>query len=327
MNAKLLIICAIAIVAVVFSTVLFLENNSTFSENDTEIKNDAKLLDEINMQAAIQKNNGNEEKFREQTALMEETIGQIASDSLKMNVAKVIVDLSDPKTGIESRNFPFRDSSEIKIPKGDEPFPICNIPEEIPAHLKKFLDEPIFAMFSKKYSQYPTELLIIDERGFKSGIHYTVTAASNDGFFTASTTLHGNTCTDEIMEDVDYLLCTNVENDEMHQSFNQDDIVASLQLDEFCVIPLDPWRQSIYEFGKKMSEKRFESIDAFFESDNPEDIQKDWDEDEKLDLLRGIAHRIVNDGIESEITEKRIKEYNEKFGSLPDELLELIGNR
>ena len=308
-----------------FSTILLLDIN-TFSENSTITKSDAEILDEINMEATIQKNNSNQQKFHEQAALMEEKIRHIASDSLEMNITTVMVDLSDPETGIGGNNFPFRDSSEIEISKNSESFPICNIPEKIPTHLKKFLDEPTFAMFAKKYSEHSTELVIMDERKSESQVHYGITAKSKDGLFTASTTFHVNTCTDEIMEDFPYLFCRNVESNEMHQSSNQDDIVASLQLEEFCIIPLDPWRNSIHEFGKKVQEKRlvfFESL----ESDNPENIQKDWVERERLDTLRHITFLIVNSGLESDITQKTIKGYNEKFGNLPDELLEIIEKR
>ncbi|MDH5463726.1 MAG: hypothetical protein OEW49_05400 [Nitrosopumilus sp.] len=162
MKTTFLIIVGVIIMAVGFSTILFLESN-IFFENDT-MRSDAETLDEINRQATIQKNNNNQEKFYEQTMLMEEKIKQIASDSLEMNITIALVDLSDPETGIGSDNFPFRNSSEIEISKDKEPFPICDIPEKIPIHLKKFLDEPIFAMFSKKYSDQNTELVIMDER-------------------------------------------------------------------------------------------------------------------------------------------------------------------
>ena len=294
------------------------------SENITITKNDAEILDKINMEATIQKNNNNQQKFHEQAALMEEKIRHIASDSLEMNITTVVVDLYDPETGIGGNNFPFRDSSEIEISKDKEPFPICNIPEKIPIHLKKFLDEPTFAMFAKKYSEYSTELVIMDERKSESQVHYGITAKSKDGLFTASTTFHVNTCTDEIMEDFHYLFCRNVENNEMHQSLNQDDIVASLQSEEFCVIPLDPWRNSIHEFGKKVQEKRLEFFGDSLESDNPENIQKDWVERERLDSLRHLTFLIVNNGLESDITQETIKEYNKKFGKLPDKLLKLI---
>jgi len=326
MRTKFLAICAIAITIVGFTTMLFLEKNM-FSENNTPIRSDAELLEEINRQAIVHKNNNNQEKFHEQSALIEEKIRNIASDSLEMNISKVLVDLSDPETGIGGNNFPFKDSSEIELSKNSEPFPICNIPEKIPTHLEKFLDEPVFAMFSKKYSDQNTELVIMDERKSESQVHYGITAKSKDGLYTASTTVHFNTCTDEMMEDFARLFCRHVENNEMHQSSNQDDIVASLQLEEFCVIPLDPWRNSVHEFGKRVQEERLKFFETPVEPDNHEDIQKNWDERERLSLLRGITFLIVNEGIESDATQKKIKEYNEKFAGLPDELLKLIEQR
>jgi len=323
MKTSFLIISGIAIIIVGLSALLFLDSN-IFSENQTIMKSDAEILDEINRQATIHKNNDSQEKFHKQVTLMEEKIRQIASDSLEMNITIVVVDLSDPETGIGSHNFPFRDSSEIEIPKDREAFPICNIPEKIPTHLETFLDNPMFAMFAKKYSQYPTELVIMDERKSESQVHYGITAKSEDGLFTASTTFHLNTCTDEILEDFPSLFCRNAENNEMNQSSNQDDIVTSLQLEEFCIIPLDPWRNSIHEFGKKVQEKRLEFFENSVGPDNSKNIQKKWDERERLNSLRHITFLIVNSGLESDITKKKIKEYNEKFGNLPHELLELI---
>jgi len=297
------------------------------SGNNAGMKSDAEILDEINTQATIHKNNNNEEKFHEQAALMEEKIKQIASDSLGMNITVVSVDLTDPKTGIGSNNFPFKDSSEIKIPGDKEPFPICDIPQKIPVHLKKFLDDPMFAMFSEKYSQYDTELIIMDERPGESLVHYGITATSDDGTYEASTFFHASTCTDEIQEDFSKLFCRNIAQNELEQSFNQDDITSSLQLEEFCTIPLDPWRQSINEYGKKIQEKRLEFFETSVESKSQEEYGKMLDEHERLDSLRHITSLIVNGSLESEITQNKIREYDEKFGSLPDELLELIEKR
>ena len=327
MKAKVLIIVGIVVALIAGFSAVVLFDGDIFSENNTTMKSDAKILDEINRQATIHKNNNNHEKFREQATLMEEKIRQIASDSLGMNITVALVDLSDPDTGIGNHNFPFRDFSEITTSDDREPFPICNIPEKIPIHLKKFLDEPIFEMFSKKYSKHNAELHIMDERKSESQVHYGITAKSEDGLFTASTTFHVNTCTDEIMEDFPHLFCRNVKNNEMHQSRNQDDIVASLKLEEFCIVPLDPWRNSIHEYGKKIQEKRLEFFETSVESENHEEIREMWDERERLDSLRGITFLIVNDGLESETTKKKIKEYNGKFDSLPDELLELIEQR
>lgn len=324
MKTRLLTILGVIIVVVVSATVLFLGTNI---ENNIPMKSEAETLDEINTQATIHKTNNDQKKFNEQAALMEEKIKQIASDSLEMNITMALVDLTDPETGIGNNNFPFRDSSEINIPDGKESFPICNIPEKIPVHLKKFLDKPIFAMFSKKYSDQNTELVIMDERPGESLVHYGITTKSEDGLFSASTVFHVNTCTDEIKENYPLLFCRNIAQDETHQSFDQDDIIASLQLEDFCTIPLDPWRNSIHEYGKTIQEKRLELFDMESKSDNTGKIRINWDEHERLDSLRHITFLIINSGLESDITQKTIKEYKEKFGSLPDELLELIEKR
>lgn len=326
MKTKPLIIIGIVVLIAGLSAVVLFDGG-TFSENNVVIKSDAEILDEINLQAAIHKSDYNEEKFREQAALMEEKIRQIAFDSLGMNITVVSVDLTDPETGIGSNNFPFKDSSEIEIPSDKEPFPICNIPQKIPIHLKKFLDDPMFAMFSEKYFQYDAELIIMDERPGESLVHYGITATSDDGMYEASTFFHASTCTDEMQEDFPKLLCRNIAQNEIEQSFNQDDITSSLQLEEFCIIPLDPWRNSINEYGKKIQEKRLEQFEMIVEPDNHEEFRKMLDEHERLDSLRYITSLIVNDSLESEITQNKIREYNEKFGSLPDELLELIEQR
>ena len=324
MKTRVLTISVIAIIIAGFSTILLVDNDM-FSENNTIMKSDAEILDEINRQASIHKNNDNQEKFHEYVILMEEKIRQIASDSLGMHIISASVGLPDPETGIESNNFPFRNSSEINIPEGREPFPICNISEKIPVHLKKFLNEPLFAMFSKKYSQHDTELLVMDERYQNSLVHYAIDVKSKDGLSAASNTFHVNTCTDEIQEDFPILVCRNIETNEFHQSFNQDDIQVGLQLEEFCTIPLDSWRQSIHEYGNTVQEKIQEQSDVPIGTDNYEELQEIWwDERVRLDSLRAITILIVNDGLESEIVQKKIGEYNGRFGSLPDDLLELM---
>jgi len=326
MKVMLLVIVGAVIIITMFSVVVSFDGG-TFSENNAVMKSDAKLLDEINKQATIHKNNNNLEKFHEQTALMEEKIKQIAIDSLGMNITVVSVDLTDPKTGIGSNNFPFRDSSEIEISETKKPFEICNIPEKIPVHLKKFHDKEIFAMFSEKYSQYPTELYIMDERPGESLVHYGITATSDDGVFQAYTFFHVNTCTDEIQEEFPKLFCRNVENNEFEQSWNQEDIIHSIQSEEFCIIPLDPWKTSIHEYGKIIQEKRLDLFEMSAKPGNHEEIRNMLDEHERLDSLRYITSLIVNGGLESNITQKEIEKYNKKFGSLLDDLLELIENR
>ncbi len=323
MNIKFLITLIVTIIIIISLTILFFDDN-LFTENKKIMKSDEEILHEINLQATTYKNNNDEKNYHEQVLLFEEKIKQNAINFLNMNIIDVSVDLTDPETGVGSFNFPFRNSSEVKISPDKESFLICDIPEKIPTHLKKFLDEPIFEMFSQKYSKYDTELTIIDERGLDSQIHYDIYTTSEDGLFSASTTFHVNTCTDEIQEDFPLLSCRNVVDNEIHQSFNQDDIIASLNLTDFCTIPLDSWRNSIHEYGKTIQKQRLDLFDTSFEPKNHDVMRQMGDEHERLDSLRGITFLIVNNGLDSKITQDKIQEYNEKFDSLPGDLLELI---
>ena len=323
MNILFLVSLAVTIIIILFLTILFFDD-TLFSENKKIMKSDEEILREINLQATIYKNNNDEKNYHKQVVLFEEKIKQNAINFLDMNIIDVSVDLTDPETGIGSFNFPFRDSSDIEISSEKEPLPVCNIPEKIPTHLKKFLDEPIFEMFSQKYSKYDTELTIIDERGLDSQVHYGLYVISEDNSFSASTTFHVNTCTDEIQEDFPRLFCRNVADNEIHQSSNQDDIIASLNSDKFCTIHLDSWRHSIHEYGESIQKQRLELFDTSFEPKNHDEMRQMGDERERLDSLRGITFLIVNTGLDSKTTQDKIQEYNEKFDSLPDELLELI---
>ena len=323
MNIIFLITLIVTIIIIISLTILFFDND-LLTENKKIMKSDEEILREINLQATIYKNNNDERNYHKQVVLFEEKIKQNAINFLDMNIIDVSVDLTDPETDIGSFNFPFRNSSEIKISSDKESFLICDIPEKIPTHLKKFLDEPIFEMFSQKYSKYDTELTIIDERGLDSQIHYGLYVISEDRSFSASTTFHVNTCTDEIQEDFPLLSCRNVVDNEIHQSFNQDDIIASLNLAEFCTIPLDSWRNSIHEYGMDIQKQRLEIFHESFEPKNHDELRQMGDERERLDSLRGITFLIVNNGLDSKTTQDKIQEYNEKFDSLPDELLELI---
>ena len=291
---------------------------------------DSQTLVEINRNAMIHKKNNDMDKFHEQVLLMEEEIKTIASDSLGMNVDTVFVDMSDHSTGIENTNFPFRDSSEIKPIQKDDgkpSFQICNIPEKIPTHLKKIKEKKWFEMFSEKYASHSTSLDLMDERFTDSSFHYGITVTSEDGLFSASTMFHVNTCTDEIREDSPYLICRNNSQNEMHQSWNQNDIAVSLEHDKFCIIPLDSWRQSIHEYGKKIQEKRLKYFGDSFEPETDEEIRKAWEERGRLSDLRGMVSLIINNGLESSITQEKITEYNEKYGELPNELQVLIEQR
>ena len=54
-------------------------------------------------------------------------------------------------------------------------------------------------MFAEKYSDYPMELNLQDERWSESSFHYGLIAESDDGR-TALTFFHANSCTNQIAD-------------------------------------------------------------------------------------------------------------------------------
>ena len=77
----------------------------------------------------------------------------------------------------------------------------------------------------------------------------------------------------------------------------------------------------------KKYRKKDEYFDIPFESKTQEEIMKSQEERERLDDLRGITFLFINGGLESKITQEKITEYTKKFGSIPEELQELLDAR
>ena len=136
--------------------------------------------------------------------------------------------------------FPFTNGSEIKIPEDKESFQTCNVVENIPDHLEKICHAKLFQMFAEKYSGYEMELSLQDERMYNGEFHYGLIAKSEDRTQSALTYFHANTCTNEITDIDDYFLSCHNGEDYIFGTKNHNDIIASLEHEDFCIIPLDP---------------------------------------------------------------------------------------
>ena len=284
-----------------------------------ELENHGNILDEINQHAIIHQENGNQEKFDEQVVKMQEKITEIARDSFGLNIY-----MSDVYQGY----FPMVDASKVEVPKGKEPFQICDIAENIPIHLQNIAKTKKFQMFAEKYSEYTMELNLQDERWSESSFHYGLIANSDDGR-TALTFFHADSCTNQITDAERYFLSCH--NDAKHQIFstiNKDDVLASFNHPDFCTIPLDSWRQSVYDYNQKIKEQleehlpTIETLDKSYESVSAYQL-----ESHRLDLLGDISSMYVMAVDDKQDIEEKIKEYNDLFGPLPDELLKLIEQR
>ena len=274
---------------------------------------DGKILHEMNMQGIIYRQNGEQDELDRQAALFQQKLEEVANDSLGIRV-------SVP----DSTFFPIRAGSELEVREGEEPAWACDVVEGMPAHLQEMRRAEMFQMFAGKYSGYQVELVLQDEReGGYSWFHYGFYATSGDGKY-ASTQFHVDSCTNEITDfDGYFLTCRDIARDYVFGTGNHDDILASLNHDEFCVIPLDPWRQSVHDYLKTIDDKLVQYHKEITDYESLVAVESEID---RLAGLRGIANTIVR-GYEDMVTQETIQEYRDRFGPLPDDLRELLEQR
>ncbi len=324
------ILCIFAVIIGFFGNDIF-SNQITESSSVNKLESDAETLVQLNQQVIKYQKNDEQEKFVEQINMMQKKLNEIASDSLGIAISN-----SDPQDGFGGYLFPYRDSSELKFREDQTPFPICNIEEKIPIHLQKIRETEMFQMFFKKYAQYKIELDIMDERLGDSLIHYGFLVTSEDGNKTATTFFHVNSCTDTIHEQElnNLLWCKDGSKDYRMQTHFRDDIVASLEHDEFCIIPLDPWRQSVYDYMGTISAEisyQHETFQGLFTVENMHKIKESQEvfesEIDRLELLMKLTRSIFEGKIDEQTTQESIQEYRDGFGDIPEELLELVEQR
>lgn len=277
-------------------------------------KTDGEILYEINMQGIIHRQNGKQEDLDRPATLFQQKLEEVASDSLGIKVSI-----------LTSTFFPIRAGSEVEILEGSELAQACDVVKNIPFHLQKIHRAEMFQMFAEKYSEYQIELLLYDERGHNSWFHYGFVAISGDGKY-ASTYFHANSCTNEITDfDNHRLNCSDTERDYSFGTRNYDDVLASLNHEAFCVIPLDPWRQAAYDYSRTINDEihqyREELAGANRDYESEKELQAELG---RLDLLGDIAGTIVFDTFEDKETQEMIQEYHSRFGPLPEDLRKLF---
>ena len=279
---------------------------------------DSNSFSEINRQSTFYKNNKNSEKFEEYRILMQEKQKEIASKILGVGISDAYV--------AEGWNYPFRDESEIKPMAGTESIPTCNIPERIPMHLKKIRQSEMFQMFAGKYSQHQLTVEISDERYGEGLVHYDLAATSDDESFTARTYFHLNSCTDEMKWSY-FLSCKDVKSDEHISTRIKSEIMSSLESTEFCDIKLEPWHLAILDYQLKIAndlDKLHQKIASITGEDESYGLVLEL---RRLGLLNNIARHYESENTDALEIQEDLREYALRFGSLPDELLELIEQR
>jgi len=315
MRIRLLLITAIVILIAGFASVVLFD--STFPENNTVMKSDAEILDEINQQAIIFYKNDDKEKTDEQRTLMKDIIKEIASNSFGVNITKI---------SLENNYFPFLPASELKSAYPESTKPICDFSSNIPAHLQKISETEMFQLFMEKYSKFSIELDVQDERRHGSSVHYGIRSVSDDGNYSASTWIHVDSCNNEISSPY-IITCFDRVKDDVMTANTKEMTLSSIEHEEFCIVPLDSWHQAVYDYGKVISEqtrnhlKKAETMSKDYET-----VMKFQNELERFSALSDIVNSMYQDESLNTL-EKSIQEYNVKYGLIPHKLQELFDAR
>lgn len=308
------------IMAMLVSVVLFLiYQDPGQAPESLSLEKHSREIAQINEKSKSHQLTGDTQKFNDSKKLMQEKLKEVSLEHMGLEVSDV--DLIDG-------HYPFRDSEAIVEGFGMEPQLVCNFEQKIPLHMQKISQTEKFALFAGKYSQYEIEFYIMDERNYLSNVHYGL-RASNDQNQHASTYFHLDSCTGQITDSEPYFLhCSDGNDGYRFATFNHDDIASSLSSTHFCRIELDPWRQSLHEYAETLREQRWqfrmEPVPEFVDSESHQRFFSDMNRQADLE---SILWEMVLGRFDEQDTQDMIKRYERQHGSLPGELLELIGSR
>lgn len=261
-----------------------------------------------------------EQRFEDSKRLMQEKLKEISLDYMGLKIAHV---------ELLEGYYPFQNSTHWAERFDLEPSSICDFERSIPLQMQKLSQTENFKIFTKKYASHNLELSIQDERSYQSNIHYGLFVTNNHNQ-SASTYFHLSSCTDEITDnDPLFLHCFDGETGYRYATHNYDDIISSYSNGEFCNIVLDPWRQSLYDYSLKLREKQRQ-----LQQESMEDNFKDYEsqsvfftEMNRQGELGNIVGVMVHGKFDDPATKEMIVKYEKQYGSLSDELLELIEKR
>jgi len=310
----------ITIMALLTSATLFLiYQNPDESPKSSSFEKYSNELLQINEKSKKYQLIDNVQKFNASKRLMHEKLKEISLDYLEIRISVV--------TLLEGQ-YPFWDV-QYRVDKFDlEPSSICAFEQNIPLHMQKISQTGNFQIFAKKYSSYTLELIMMDERNTMSNIHYGL-IATNDKNQRASTYFHLDSCTNEITDKEPYSLnCFDENSDYKFATSNYDDVIASYSNEYFCKIELDPWRQSLQDYSEILYDKSQQlEIQQMSNTGDQDPFGGSFSERYKLGELRSIVGSMVHGKFDEQGTQEKIKQYEKQYGSLPEELLELIEKR
>ncbi|MGI9565634.1 MAG: hypothetical protein ACR2LL_01295 [Nitrosopumilus sp.] len=280
---------------------------------------DSKVLYEINRLGLKYQESNEDEKLDEQNVMMIKKIKDTARNLLEIDSLTVDAMFHRPfELASNIEPFEYNDKS------------ICDVSGNIPIHLKEISQSDMFQRFSEKYSRHHTiELALVDERRGNSAMHYALSASTTDedgNQYRAMTYFDVNSCDNKLTEPGKYLINCSKNNESFAGSDHPEYVTASLENKEFCTILLSPWHQLVSDYQDTLLDKINEKHETMssVEIQSLEDAMRFQSEMEQWVLLSNITGNIVQDYYEDEKTQDMIKEYREKYGDLPDELIELL---
>ncbi len=201
------------------------------------------------------------------------------------------------------------------------PGQVCGSAGDIPAHLVKVRDAEWYAAFMEKYSAHPIEMHLNDERP-TYGFHYGFVAKTGDASI-AYTHFHVDTCSGEVTDPASYFLrCYDEDGRGSYESRDYDATAASLELEDFCVIPVSPWRLSVYEHLKEFEGDLEQYLEAVGKP--RADRLSDVPEEARLDSLKSLAYQIYHNYMADEDIQGNILHYCSQHGPLPEDFAALI---
>ena len=312
MDAPAVLSIATAAALCVFATALAYDPGGITDPallEDPSVK-DGEMLLALYESAEMYRNGGQGARAEEQEEMFRHKLAEVAQSLLGVEVSSTFTDYF--VSGIPDWE--------------DRSGQICGSASDIPAHLAKVHGVEWYGAFMEKYSIYPIELVLHDERP-KLGFHYGFIAASGDEKY-ASTYLHVDPCTGTVTDAESYLLtCRNEESGYFFSTKNQSDIAASLKLEDFCVIPIGQWRQSLYDYADKISGKVYRHDEGGVDMDDYDDYVAHWREVERLRALENLAYYAASDSFTDDAMQEKIQKYRDIHGALPDDFLNLLEGR
>ena len=244
---------------------------------------DGEVLLALYEAAEMYRNGGQDAKAGEQKEMFQNKLAEVARGMLGVEISSVYAELFFPGPQ-------------------DRPGQICGSAGDMPAHLAKVRDAEWYVAFMEKYSAYQIEMRLSDARP-ELGFRYGFVVMSGDGK-SAATQFHVDLCTGEVTEPASYLWCLDRSSGYTYISIDYNATATSLELEEFCVIPVSPWRQAFYDYANGVTETldlRGDGTDLPYH----ERLSAFIPEERRLDSLKDIARTIYHDGYnDAEIQEK-----------------------